>query len=190
MTLTRRAIFAGTAAITIGSPAISEACSLVARRRPESFSDAACRRSLGELVRLINDAPGLSDEVLATRAGELSINFDPDVTEPILDYPNRKTIENGELLRAWTSSAGPPDRAPLRLSDVNLLKGGRGVALYQFTLRRERFFAEITEKEAAGDSCGYPEPAHYGVTRLSYLGVFSNNKLRTVSAFDEWLQQA
>ena len=85
--LTRRALFAGAAAITVGSGTTVEACSLVATRRPISFSDAACRRSLGELVRLINDAPRLSDEALATRTRELSINFDPDVTDPILNYP-------------------------------------------------------------------------------------------------------
>lgn len=190
MTLTRRALFAGAAAMTIGSATAAEACSLVVTRRPISFSDAACRRSLGDLVRLINDASRLSDEELATRARELSINFDSDVTEPILNYPNRSPIEDSELLRAWTRSDGTPDRAPLRLAEVNLLKGERGVGLYQFTLRRERFFAEITEEEAAGDSCGFPEPAHYGITRSSYLGVFFNNKLRTVSAFDEWLRQA
>jgi hypothetical protein len=188
MMLTRRALFAEAAALTVGSGTAAEACSVVARRRPINFSDAACRRSLGELVRLINQASHLSDEELATRAGELSINFDPDVAEPILNYPNRHPIEDGELLRAWTRSDGTPDRTPLRLAEVNLLKGERGVALYQFTLRRERFFSEVTEEEA--DSCGFSEPAHYGTTRSSYLGVFLNNKLGTVSAFDEWLRQA
>lgn len=72
---------------------------------------------------------------------------------------------------------------------MNILKGKRGVALYQFTLQRERFFPQVTEEEAAGDSCGVPEAAHYATVQSSYLGVFLNNKLRTVSAFDEWLRE-
>lgn len=190
MTLTRRTLFATAAAIAAGAETIANGCSLVARRRAKSFSDAACRRSLEALVRLINDAPRLSDQVLGSRADELSINFDPDVTGPILDYPNRSPIDAAELLRAWTRTAQTRDRAPLRLAEVNLLKGDRGLALYQFTLRRERFFAEVTEEDAAGDSCGSAAPAHYSTTLASYLGVFRNNRLHTVRAFDEWLQEA
>lgn len=190
MTLTRRALFAGAAAMTAGSVTPAKACSLVNPRRSIGFSDAACRRSLNDLVRLINDARALTDEELAHRASELSINFDSDVSDPILDYRNRSPIEDEELLKAWSRSAGTLDRKPIRLAEVNLLKGERGVALYQFTLRRERFYAEITEEDAASDSCGVAQPAHFETTLTSYLGVFLNNKLRTVSAFDEWLQRA
>jgi hypothetical protein len=126
---------------------------------------------------------------LSTRAALLSINFGVDVSDPLLNYPNRGPIEHVDLLRAWTRSDGMVDRTPMHLVEVNLLKGTRGVALYQFTLERERYFAEITEEDASNGSCSFPEPAHYGRTRASYLGVFINNKLREVSSFDAWLRE-
>lgn len=189
MNLNRRTLI--TAAATVAcATAQAQACTLTARLRPIAFSDTACRESLNQLVRLINDAPRLSDKALATRSETLSINFASDVTEPILDYPDRSPIDNAELLRAWTRSAGTSDRAPIKLAEVNLLKGKRGVALYQFTLSRDRFFPEVTEAQANEDSCGVAEPAHFSVTHASYLGEFTNNRLRAVSAFDTWLREA
>lgn len=186
MMFTRRTLFALATAVTIGSEA-ADACSFVVTPRPVGFSDAACRRSLERLIGLINEASRLSDEALTKRAEALSIIFDADVTDPILNFPNRSPIEDGELLRAWTRSDGTPDRVPLRLTEVNLLKSERGYALYQFTLLRERFVAEVTEEQASTDSCGIPAPAHFETARASYIGVFRNNRLRTVSAFEEWL---
>jgi len=110
---------------------------------------------LGALIELINDAPHLSDDVLATRAAALSIRFDTDVSDPILDYPKVSPVETSDLLRAWTKSAGNNDRTPIRLAEMNRLKADRGVALYQFTLRRERFFREVTEEQAGGGSCDF-----------------------------------
>lgn len=75
MMLSRRALFAAGAIICVGAGSSVEACSLVARQRPKTFSDTACRRSLADLIRLINDGPRLSDEALATRVEELSVNL-------------------------------------------------------------------------------------------------------------------
>ena len=110
------------------------------------------------------------------------------MSDPVLNYPDRSAIEHLELFRAWSSSGGKLDRSPVALREENLLKGGRGVAIYQFTLRRDRYHAEVTEEEAAGDSCGVAFDAFYGPEDSSYLGIFKNNRLRDVSAFDVWLQ--
>jgi hypothetical protein len=140
-------------------------------------------------VRLINEAPGLDDDAVAQRADELGVRFDNDVIDRILDYPARSPVEDLALIRGWTLSAGKRDRAPVRLEETNMLKGERGLGLYQFTLRRDRYYAEISEVEASGDSCTVPSPAFFAVEDRSYLGVFVNNRLREVSAFDAWLRE-
>lgn len=188
MILSRRAWLAsGIAAAVVASP--SDACTLIGRRKPVGFSDAACRRSLRKLVELINNAPDLVDAEVKARAAELSIRFDKTVSDPILDYPNISPIEDLELIRGWSVSAAKRDRSPLSIEEVNLLKGENGIALYQFTLRRDQFHAGVTVEEAAGDSCGIAFDAFYGPEDASYLGLFENNKLREVWAFDPWLRE-
>lgn len=187
--LSRRLLLSGFGGLAGASfAAAGAACSFTARLKPISVSDAACRRSLQALVRLINDAPALADGDLSTRAALLAINFDSNVSDPILNYPNHSPIEYVDLLRAWGSSDGKRDRSPISLREVNMLKGERGVALYQFTLRRDQFHGEITAEEAAGDSCAVPSEAFYGPEDTSYLGLFKNNELREVSSFDAWLR--
>lgn len=189
MPVSRRMLLSGIGLVAAaGAASAGEACSITARLKPIGFSDAACRRSLRELVKLINATPNLSDEAVSARAAQLGINFDTSVSDAILNYPNRSPTEDLELFRAWGSSGGKPDRSPVGLREENLLKGERGVAIYQFTLRRDRYHPEVTEDEAAGDSCGMPYKAFYGPEDSSYLGVFKNNKLREVSAFDVWLR--
>jgi hypothetical protein len=46
----------------------------------------------------------------------------------------------------------------------------------------------VTKEEAAGGSCGGPFEAFFGTEDQSYLGFFSNNKLREIWAFDVWLR--
>lgn len=168
MPVSRRMLLPGIGAAAAASaasaavvPGAARACSLVARVRPTGLSDAACRRSLGRLVRVINEAPGLDDDAVARRAGELGVRFDNDVIDRILDYPARNSVEDLALIRGWTLSAG----------------------------KRDRYYAEISETEASGDSCTVPSPAFFAVEDRSYLGVFVNNRLREVSAFDAWLRE-
>lgn len=187
--LSRRALV-GTAAVLFGALAApaAQACTVTASRRPIGFSDSACRRSLRQLVALINEAASLSDDALTERAEELGIEFAESVTDPLMNYPTHHPIEDRDLIRAWGTSDGQRDRTPIALHEVNLLKGRKGVALYQFTLRRDRFHREVTEEETAGDTCGpFAWPAGFAEEDSSYLGLFINNKLREVSAFDQWL---
>lgn len=189
MALSRRTILtgAGLAAALAASP--SDACSLTARLIPIGFSDAACRRSLRRLVDLINDAPGRSDAEVTARAAQLRIRFDDGVSDPILNYPNTRPIEDLDLLRGWSISDAKRDRSPLTIKEVNLLKGKKGIALYQFTLRRDRFHAGMTEEEVDGGSCDVAFEAYYGHEDRSYLGVFKNNQLREVYDFEQWLRE-
>jgi hypothetical protein len=184
--VTRRLLLAGIVGVGALAPEPADACSFVARQRPTAFSDAACRRSLAALIALVNAAPGLDDAALERRLADTSISFDQDVTDPILNYPQRSPIEDAELIRGWSVSAGRRDDAPLRLAETTLLKGDPGIALYQFALKRRRWIAEVTEEEAAGDSCGIAAPAHWRDERTSYLGLFRNNRLREVHAFGIW----
>ena len=132
----------------------------------------------------------MSDEEIEERSG--SIDFAESVSDPLLDYPTYSPIEHYDLLRAWTLSFGQRDRSPVALNEVNLLKGRKGVALYQFALRRDHYHPAVTEEEAEGDTCGLtvPREAYFGKQVVSYLGVFINNRLRRVSRFDEWLLTA
>src|SRR6478609_393891 len=103
--LSRRSLF-GTAALLLGAfvaPA-AQACTVVARRRPVGFSDSACRRSLRQLVALINEADRLSDDELSERADGLWIEFADSVTGPLLNYPLHRPIENRDVVRAWGRS--------------------------------------------------------------------------------------
>jgi hypothetical protein len=183
-------LLAGAGVLSTGLAASAgQACSLTARLKPVGFSDAACQRSLRALVELINKAPTLPDAEIAARAAELSINFAEDVTGPILNYPNYSPVEDLDLIRGWSSWAGRRDRSPIVIHELNLLKAERGIALYQFTFRRDQYHAEVTDAQAAEDSCGAPSPAYYGAEDASYLGVFLNNKLRDVAAFGVWLRK-
>ncbi|MET0588667.1 MAG: hypothetical protein ABWZ75_09110 [Novosphingobium sp.] len=189
MALSRRACLAGVgmAAAVVSSP--SDACTVIGKRKPVAFSDAACRRSLRKLVDLINDAPALPDAEVTTRAADLSIRFDESVTDPILNYPNFSPIKDLELVRGWSVSAAKRDRSPINIEEINLLKGSKGMALYQFTLRRDRFHAGVTDEEAAGGSCDVAFDPFFSPEDVSYLGLFQNNKLREVWAFDQWLRE-
>ena len=168
----------------------AEACTFVGRRKPIAFSDAGCRRSLRDLVELIHAAPALSAEALQERADGFG-TFAEDVSDPILDYPNLSPVENADLIRGWSRSNGHDDAAPIVLREVNLLKASKGIALYQFTLRRRRYNRGVTEEESRRDSCGMGEVEPFFETQdASYLGLFRNNRLHEVSAFDAWLSEA
>ena len=191
MDVSRRSVLAGAGFVTGGLLARpAGACSVVPRLRPIGFSDAACRRSLQRLIALIHAAATSSADDIARRASALSIAFDSTVIDPIMNYPRVHPIEDADLIRAWGMSDGKPDRSPVALREINLLKSGKGVALYQFTLRRDAFHAGETEDEAAGSSCGMGAVVpYYGPEDASYLGLFLNNALREVSAFDAWLRE-
>lgn len=185
----RRMLLLGTGALAVAiTDTAGQACTVTASVKPIAFSDMACRRSLRELINLVSRASTLSDGELTTRINELSINLDGDVIDAIFEYKNRDSKENFEVVRAWSVAAGRRDRSPLSLREVNLLKGERGVALYQFTLRRDQYHPELTEDDAGG-SCSGPYPAFYGPEDTSYLGVFINNRLRDISTFDQWLRK-
>lgn len=189
MAVSRRTLLTGVGVAATGLTASAgQACSLVATVLPIGFSDAECRRSLRRLIELINEAPKLADDELVRRAEQLSVRFDEGVSDPILDYPKTNPVEDRDLYRAWSISSGKQDRSPIALVDVNLLKRQKGSAIYQFTLSRDQFHGEVTEEEAAGDSCGVASEAYYGREVSSYLGFFRNNKLRDVWAFDVWLR--
>ena len=189
MTLSRRTLLAGAglAAALAASP--SEACTLVPRLKPVGFSDAASRRSLRRLVQLINDAPTVSDAEVVARAGNLRIRLDDSVSDPILNFPKTSPVEVLDVVRAWSMSAGKRDHSPLSIREMNLLKRGGGIALYQFTLRRDQFHAGLTNEEVSGGSCDAPHDSFYGPEDASYLGLFKNNELREVWAFDQWLRE-
>lgn len=177
----RRALFGGLALAAIADDA--QACSLVARQRPVGFSETAALRSLRALVTLINDAPRLTDEMLAERAG--SWNFDDSVSDPLLNYAQpAHPIENTTILRAWGTADGKPDRTPIRLIESNLLKERGGIALYQFTLRRDQYHAADPE----GCNGLFVHGEYYGPEDAAYLGTLRNNVLRDIRAFPEWLQ--
>ncbi len=189
MDVSRRMMFARAGLLTTALAASGgQACTLVASLKPIDFSDAACRRSLRELVNLINRAPALSDPDLEARVEKLAIRFDEEVSDPILNYPKTAPAEDAGLIRAWSMTGRKRDRSPLAIRHLNLLKGERGVALYQFTLRRDQYFPEVTAEEVDGGSCDAPSDAHYAPVDSSYLGFFRNNKLREVTAFDVWLR--
>lgn len=190
MTLSRRMLLtAGGLAAAGLAAAPGRSCSITARRLPLPFSDAACRRSLRALVDLINAAAGLSEAELAARTSRLAVTFDEQVVDAVLPEQRVHPIEEAAVIGAWTLSDGKRDRAPVRIRELNLLKGDAGVALYQFTLRRDAFHAEVREEDVGGGSCGMPEPAHYARQDASYLGLSVNNRLREVSAFDVWLRK-
>jgi len=189
MTLSRRMLLGGAGAAMTAATAPAAACSLVARLKPVGFSDRACRASLRALVGLINAAPHLSNAEVATRADGLGILFDDNVSTALLGEPASLPVENGAVIRGWTIAEGHPDRSPLALHEINLLKADRGIALYQFTLRRDQYHAGLSDADAADDSCGATAfDAFYGYERTSYLGTFRNNALREISAFDVWLR--
>lgn len=177
----------GAGMLTTAVAAKSEACSVVATLKPVDFSDGACRRSLRRLIDLINTAPRLSDAQVAAKAQQLALRFDDDVTDAILGYAATRPVEDLDLIRAWSMSYGKRDRTPLVIREVNQLKGERGVALYQFTLRRDQYHPELKLEDFDGGSCDVPHKAYYAPEDVSYLGLFRNNKLRSVSAFDVWL---
>lgn len=190
MDISRRTIIAGVSALAASLVTSSaKACSVVARSKPIAFSDTACRHSLRALVNLIQAAPNLSDVELSHRTSELSIDFDGSVSDPILNYPRSFPVEDIDLIRGWSMSYGKQDQSPIRLTELNMLKGQQGAALYQFTFRRILYHPEVTQAEAARDSCGEGAVnAYYYSEDTSYLGLFLNNKLREVSAFDQWLR--
>ncbi|HEX8389640.1 MAG TPA: hypothetical protein VF636_11515 [Sphingomonas sp.] len=167
----------------VAGAAGAEACSLTPRLKPRPHSDVACRKSLDDLIAVIRSAPSISDAELTRRTAELAISFDSSVSDPILDYPNRSPIELTELLRGWSASAGKADRKPIRLAEVNPLKENDGVALYQFTLLRDQYHPADEE----GCNGLFTHEEFFGPERRSYLGTFINNRLRNVTAFDEWL---
>lgn len=190
MTVTQRVMLAGLAAGGALAER-AEACTVVATQRRVAFSDDGCRRELRELVAMINTAPSLTDAVLTERLrNRADIRFDQGVTDPLLDYPKIYPIESADVIRGWSMSEGKRDRAPIRLTEVTLFKGERGFGFYQFTLRRDRFMAEVTDEMSASDTCASPEPAHWYAEDHAYLAAFQNNKLREVSAFDVWLRGA
>ena len=182
-------MLAGAGLFSAAVAAKSEACSLVASLRPIDFSDEACRRSLRRLVDLINAAPALADAEVVKRAGRLGVRFDDDVTDAVLGFAKTRPVEDLDLIRAWSMSAGKRDRAPLVIREINQLKGERGIALYQFTLRRDQYHPELKLEDVNGGGCDGPHHAFYAPEDSSYLGLFRNNRLRAVSAFDVWLME-
>ena len=189
MAISRRMVLSG-AGLVAGALAAPSAqgCTISARVKPIGFSDAKCRSSLRALLELVNAAPTLSAAELSTRAEELNINFDDSVTDRILPDLKLYPVEDADLILGWSLAAGKRDRSPVILHEVNLLKGEKGIALYQFTLRRDAYHAEILEDD---DGCGMgPADAFYGAEKEAYLGLFVNNKLREVSVFDAWLRTA
>lgn len=184
-------MLAGTGLIATGLTASAgEACSFVARVKPISFSDAACRRSLRQFVELINDAPNLTDAELSQRYERAPVRFEDGVHDPVLSYrtdiPADEPYEETNVIRAWGAAYGKPDRLPIAIREVNLLKSQKGFALYQFTLRRDQYHP-ATEED--GGSCYPSSEAHYGPEDVSYLGRFVNNQLRRILPFDEWLRE-
>ena len=192
MTVSRRTALTGVGLVgAVLATSSAQACTLIARMKLIGFSDTKCRRSLRGLLDLINAAPTLSPADLSTRADELAVDFDDSVSEQILPNVDIYPIENADLISGWSLSAGKRDRSPIILHEVNLLKGEKGIALYQFALRRDAYHEKVSEEEAASDSCGMgPVDAFYGSEINSYLGFFRNNKLREVSVFDAWLRTA
>lgn len=191
MAISRRAMLAGAGLVATGLTASAgEACSLVASIRTIGFSDAACRRSLRRLIQLIIDAPKLTDAGLSERHERAPVRFEDGVDDPILAYrtdiPADAPYEEIDVIRAWSAAYGRPDRSPIAIREMNLLKSQKGFALYQFTLRRDQFHP-ATEED--GGSCFPSTEAHYGPEDVSYLGRFVNNQLRRILPFDEWLSE-
>lgn len=171
---------AGTLAATAAKNSV-EACSLVAKPTIVPFSELMCRRSLAAMVALIGKARDLSDAELGSQLDALSIEFEDGVSNG---------QSNADLMRSWSLANDTRDRSPIALHELNLIKKAKGTALFQFTLRRDAYYAEVSEVQAANDGCGVssPEPAYFGPLDASYLGYFVGNKLRRVFAFDVWLQ--
>ena len=190
MEISRRSLIGAAGLLsTAFAASAAEACTVIGSIRPIAFSDAACRRSLRELVSLINEAPALADAELAERADGLSIQFDESVTDELVAFPGMLPIENRDLIRSWSLSAGQRDRSPIALREVNLLKDRKGIALYQFTLRRDLYHPGLTGEDVDGGSCDVPHDPFYAAQDVSYLGLFFNNRLREVSAFEQWLRE-
>jgi len=183
--IARRALLA--LAVGAGTLAIrgAEACSLVVRRDLR-FSDAACRRSLADWLRLLNEGRLLTEDQLTRRADALSVDVDQEALWSIIGDDATKVDRSYAFYRRYTSVAGKADRAPARLVEVNFLKGVHGQAIYQFTVRRDQFHP--ADEEGCNGLLTHGD--FYGIEDRSYLGVFRNNRLATVRDFSEWTYKA
>lgn len=191
MDISRRTLLAGAgvAASLLPAPP-AQGLSLIDPIMQRAFSDAACRKGLREFVALIGKARIMTDDALSEAVRTLHVQFDSMLVEELVTDPVPGRYEQAEVIRALTISFGQRDRSPARLHEVNLLKGRKGFALYQFTLRRDAYFPEVSEEEPEqqGDQGG-PIPPHYSDDDTSFLGLFFNNQLRRVSGFDIWLEE-
>lgn len=192
MEISRRKILSGAGmVVSVLAAAPTEACSIVASQKRIDFSDSQCRRTLRELVDLINIAPSLSAAEMADRADKFYIAFDQRTIDRILPEGVNGPLGEGTMIFGWSMANGKRDKSPAKLYEVNLLKSEQGRALYQFTLLRDSYHLGYSEEQADQDGCGAPPyPPFFGPEKTSYLAKFQNNELREISAFDMWLEIA
>jgi hypothetical protein len=166
---------AGAAALTaISAPA--NACSLTGTRI-RRFSDAESRRALTAFVKLLNEAPDLSEEALEERTRTIRPAIGDDLLEGI-DGP--ATAET--FFRSYRLSDGKLDPEPIRLVSATLIRQVGNKAAYQFTLRRFSYYAADEE----GCNGLFTHDAYYGEEDHSLIAGMENNALTSVRAFPEW----
>lgn len=184
----RELLAAGTAGAALFAAAPAHACSVAATRR-EPFSDRECLQSLRQWVNLLNAAPSMAENQLRGQVDDLSVSVNDDhlLFGVLAERVRDPDLRSYGFYREFRLSGGRLDPRPIRLAETNRIRRVGTRATYQFTLERYRYRPDVTEEEAAGDSCGNGAvPAHYETERTSYLATFWNNRLQAVKQFPEW----
>lgn len=173
----RTILLAGGALIAAAATGRAGACSLTATRsRP--FRRGACEDELEELVRILNEAPSMTEKAVEAWYEERQFEVDDELLWQEAD----NTVEVTDFLRTYRLSDGKLDSKPIRLAEVELVRQRKNRAAFAFVLKRHSFHA--ADPEGCNGLLTHGE--YWGEEQTGYIATFVNNRLQRLRLFPEW----
>jgi hypothetical protein len=174
----RTILLAGAALLAAAAGARpTDACSLTGTRtRP--FRRGACEDELEELVRILNEAPSMSEEAVEAWYAERQFEVDHD----LLWQEEGKTVEVADFLRTYRLSDGKLDSKPIRLVELELVRQRKNRAAFAFVLKRHSYHAADPE----GCNGLFAHDEYWGDEQTGYIATFVNNRVERLREFPEW----
>jgi hypothetical protein len=172
----RRALLAAALAATL-APGEARACELTGTRRPRPYREEECVRAIEELVRMLNEAPAMPEAAVEAWYADRQFSVDEELL-----FDGSERFEAPQFLRTYRISDGKPDRRPIRLAELELVRHRGNRAAFAFTLKRWSYDAADPE----GCNGLFVHGEYWGEERSGFIAAFENNRMTSLRLFPEW----
>ncbi|MBO9580602.1 MAG: hypothetical protein J7498_06890 [Sphingobium sp.] len=175
----RELLGVGAVASVLLASSAANACTILPTVKAKALRLAECERQIHELVAFMNQAPGLSQDVVSEWVDRRNINV-------YYEYPVSENVGgslyNYLFFREFRISGGKLDPDPIKIKEINLIRHLGGNSALQFTLIRNQFFPEDLE----GCNGLFTHGDYFDKTETAFIARFFNNKLMSFRDFPEW----